>query len=86
METKYKCFWVTNPEDGDRELCAMVQIGESKASFLITPEGEIYGFKSDDLEVEDVRKHFSSASLKKMVEKTPDNMVLWSKSHVMTPS
>ena len=76
METKYKCFWVTNPEDGDRELCAMVQIGESKASFLITPEGEIYGFKSDDeLEPEDIYEYFPPASLIKLVEETPDNMV-----------
>lgn len=83
--TKIKCFWVSNPEDGDRELCAMVKIGESKASFLITPEGEIYRFKSVDLEVEDVYKHFSTTSLKKIVEETPDDQVTWSKIHVMTP-
>lgn len=75
MQTKYKCFWVTNPEDGDRELCAMVQIGESKASFLITPEGEIYGFNSDDgLEPEDIYQYFPSATLKKIAEETPDDL------------
>lgn len=76
MEIKIKCFWVTNPEDGYREPCAIVYIGESKASFLITPEGTIYGFESDDeLKVEDVYKYFSPASLNKLVEETPDTFV-----------
>ena len=73
MEIKIKCFWVTNPEDGDREPYAIADIGESRARFCITPEGGIYGFNSDDgLEPEDIPKYCSSASLKKMVEETPD--------------
>ena len=76
MEVKIKCFWVSNPEDGDREPYAIADIGESRARFCITPEGEIYGFESDDeLEVEDVYKYFSSPSLKKLVEETPDTFV-----------
>lgn len=73
METRIKCFWGTNPEDGYREPYAIAYIGEGRASFLITPDGEIYGFESDDeLEPEDIYKYFSPASLRKLVEETPD--------------
>ena len=75
MEVKIKCFWVSNPEDGDREPYAIADIGESRARFCITPEGGIYGFNSDDeLEPEDIYEYFPPANLIKLVEETPDNM------------
>ena len=75
MEVKIKCFWVSNPEDGDREPYAIVDIGESRARFCITPEGGIYGFNSDDeLEPEDIYQYFPPATLKKIAEETPDDL------------